>query len=88
LHFNQSVAMAPVALQMRLAANRTSVQSAQKGSAPVRQQRMAVQQRFARHVVMATKVEELENSSKTGALLFDTRLIMMLIETALVLIVP
>ena len=65
--------MAPVALQMRLASSRASVKSAQNVSGPPRPQRMAVQQRNARHVVRATKVEELENASKAGELMLDTR---------------
>jgi hypothetical protein len=69
--------MAPVALQMKLAASRTSVRSTQKVSGPTRLHRMAVQQRNARHVAMrSTKVEELETSSKAGALLLDTCAIM------------
>jgi hypothetical protein len=65
--------MAPVAIQMRLAASRTSVKSAQKVSGPTRLHRMAVQQRNARHVAMrSTKLEELESSSKAGALMLDT----------------
>ncbi|KAH7618957.1 putative Biotin carboxyl carrier protein of acetyl-CoA carboxylase [Nannochloris sp. 'desiccata'] len=57
--------MAPVALQMRLAASRTSVKSVQKVFGPSKPQRMPVQQRNARHVALrSTKLEEVENSSK------------------------
>lgn len=50
---------------------------AQKVSGPTRPQRMAVQQRNARHVAMrSTKLEEVENSSKAGALLLDICVIM------------
>lgn len=70
--------MAPVALQMRLIASRASVKKAQNVSGPTRPQRVAMQQRNARHVAMrSTKLEEVENSSKAGALLLDTSLTML-----------
>ena len=63
--------MAPMALQMKLAAGPSVARIAQNVSGATRPQRMAVQQR-SRHVMRATKVADLEDAVKSGAFNLET----------------
>lgn len=73
--------MAPMALQMKLAAGPVAARTAQNVSGAIRPQRMAVQQR-SRHVMRATKVADLEDAVKSGAFNLETAGIIYILATS------